>query len=459
MRSRGSDWKTKWEQELDATLPELRADVREHPIPASHKRPALRRKRVDGPHYALLALAAVLLLMLCFTPVLRELLQEPPAEGETGTLIALHINPSVAFAADSEGKVVQLLALNADADVILSHAGFAEEVIGLPLTEAIVRYTDLAARLGYLDPNTQGDAVCLRVCEGASLHAESAVAELEDYFCRLGARIAVAEEKLSRTDFSALIGTESVEDLLLAPVGTAVLFGERALSALTEQELQAHYESTVLCGEVKETLSARLHSRMEQFSAHAEALLHVTELSGRVLAHPDNPGIFIKNYWYLAEESDPAEYTPSFASLMTEMECALADYAEAYGREIASVGDLLSLTEESVRWSVENLLSLLEDFSDALLLEHADDLLTCLESIGEDTEQIRALLTPPTTAEEFLGKHALALQMSFDTREESGREAYNTEREPLGQKEYLAFLDAVKAEYGSLADYWKTQNP
>lgn len=463
MRFGRSDWKKKWTRELDAALPELRADVRSYPISVPKENAERQTSRAIPYRRLLVGAAAVLLLCLCVLPLLLPLGEDaPPAVTPTRTLVTLHINPAAAFATDGEGKVTQIRAVNADADVILAHEGFLEQAIGLPLADAVVLFTDLAAQLGYLDLDTAGDAICLRVCEGASTHAEEAVGSLEQYFCQRGARIAVAEEEISGEDFSRLIGAEesagNTENLFLSLAEGAALFCERTAEQVGNEELSSYYESTVLHHELKTVLQNSLLAHLGDFAEHAAALVRLTEKSTAVLLHEDNPGLFIKNYWHLAEQGGSEDYTPAFAACMAEMKAELDAYEVAYGRRIESIGDLLALSEESIRWSVEQLVLLLENFSGEIFMEHAEILLGRLELIGEDTEELKSLMTPPKTLEEFLSKSRLALELEFDALAESHREGYGQERPAINDEDYRDFLRGIEEKYGSLAAFWEEKN-
>ena len=127
-------------------------------------------------------------------------------------IFALEINPGVSFVTNAEGEVLGVNALNADSDVVLSDKSTLDAIKGKPLTDAVVAYTDAAARLGYIDLN--GSAGAVRVSgsgDGEKALLASAAESLRGYFKAKGAYVVVAEELIGVDEMSAVLGVSGAE--------------------------------------------------------------------------------------------------------------------------------------------------------------------------------------------------------------------------------------------------------
>lgn len=156
-------WKKRWKQELDEMVPPLPAQTRNAKICNSRRRGivewfAVRKKRIFA------CLASGLAAALCLCLVLPQLLtpidssNSSPSNPQTSaptqsvyTMVAVEINPSVVFCADSRGEVVSVVASNADADVILSDETRLKEMTGKTVERAAEIFVDYAAQLGFLE--------------------------------------------------------------------------------------------------------------------------------------------------------------------------------------------------------------------------------------------------------------------------------------------------------------------
>lgn len=76
--------------------------------------------------------------------------------------VCIEINPRVEFLTNRDKEVTSFKPLNEEAKTLL----IDEEIVGLPVTEATVKFVDLCARAGYIDVNGKDNAVKISVLSG-----------------------------------------------------------------------------------------------------------------------------------------------------------------------------------------------------------------------------------------------------------------------------------------------------
>ena len=118
-----NNWKRKWREELDEVMPNLKESVQAYPIPEKQNGESLpvRKPFVFGSKFYAIATAIfAVILAVCLTLVfaLRSPTQVTPVATSYAAIV--EINPKVMFSVDKSGKVTAVIALNEDADVILS---------------------------------------------------------------------------------------------------------------------------------------------------------------------------------------------------------------------------------------------------------------------------------------------------------------------------------------------------
>lgn len=220
-------WKKRWIQELDGKIPKLSEEVRNAPIYASaEEQPTKKRFSFRDwvlahkrRFYGVIATASAAVATL--TIVLPIALQSTPgtsSSGESGVLpivntasvMLLEINPKAVFSVDKEGVVTDVVALNQDADVIISDTARTAEMEGKTAQQAMQTFVDYAAKLGYLNLNAQS---AIRVTEyeneTASVQVTDIGASLETYFKTMGAQIVVVQDTLSGEEFCQRAGIEN----------------------------------------------------------------------------------------------------------------------------------------------------------------------------------------------------------------------------------------------------------
>lgn len=216
-------WKKRWERELDEKIPALSKQTRETQIRASRKRGiferfALYKKRI----FACLAGGLAAMLCLCFT--LPQLLTpqtpsnsvqstpQPSTPTQAGyTMLAVEINPSAVFCVDNNGKVVSVIASNADADLILSNATRVQEMTGKTVDEAAGIFVDYAAQLGFLQ-FAQTSAIRVTACTDDA-PVSAVCAAVEGYLKNKGALGVVVERNVEWNAFCEDFEIPKGEDL------------------------------------------------------------------------------------------------------------------------------------------------------------------------------------------------------------------------------------------------------
>lgn len=261
--------KKKWEQELEQCLPPLREDVRCAPIPCKaqkEKKNFASLFRAFGKKWAIPAGALALILVLCLT------LPTTPTDTPTTPVghpaaVMLEINPGAVFSVDETGKVVQVIAANADADVILSQEARRTALIGVPISDAVKTFVDYSVQLGYLNLS-ENAIIRISSCEQVQENSEDLTAtlrqELETYFRQEGAYVAVAAERMAPSDFcrrAGLADAQSVEALT------------QELSTLSAFYFERHREQW----EESYAQAVDVSSRLEQIVQRLEELPFISE--------------------------------------------------------------------------------------------------------------------------------------------------------------------------------------
>lgn len=216
-------WKKRWRRELDEKIPPLSEQTRETQMRVSRKRGvfewfSLYKKRI----FACLAggLAAALCLCLTLPHILTpqnpsnsvQSTPQPSTPTQAGyTMLAVEINPSAVFCVDNNGKVVSVIASNADADLIFSNETRVQEMTGKTVDEAAGIFVDYAAKLGFLQLS-QTSAIRVTACTDDALVSAVRTA-VEEYFKNKGALGVVVERKVEWNAFCEDFAIPKGEDL------------------------------------------------------------------------------------------------------------------------------------------------------------------------------------------------------------------------------------------------------
>lgn len=489
-------WKKRLNKEFDAMAPEMSNELRNAPIITGRE----EHKREEKPAYSgfssrkagfwgLAGVAAVLVVV--FVSLALAGVFGGADKNET-YVFALEINPDVSFVTDSEGTVLGVNSLNADADVVLSDDSTLNAIKGKPLSEAVVAYTDTAARLGYIDLNTAADAVRLSGSEGKEQKLLSGAAEnLRGYFKNKGAYVAVAENVVGVSEMGEILGVagaKQTSDLVCAMQDASLAYGERLAVGVNAEGLKKLHESYIVDSQLYDYISTAILAGIDDFASNARALAEIGILNLKITFSRDNPSAVLTDYWSVTERFDDAYFSDEFRALTDGMKLLLTDYASNFGADITSkdefygelydfavlagkefedlVFSLASSAIESItdpqaifeafeEFAAIDFGKILEDLTPQTILSSLSEYRGILAKSGIDTNLTEALSQAPTTVAEYISEMRSVVNAIYETRTKVFSEGYATAREALTDAEYSAFLDRIAREYGSTENFWK----
>lgn len=373
-------------------------------------------------------------------------------------VFTLEINPAVSFITDSYGVVTDVKALNDDADVILCSDEVIAELKNVPLSEALVIYTDYAVQLGYIDAQSTQNAVRISYTEQTEAQLKQiAVNGLEKYFKEKGIVSVVAFEELDvdkLAERNGVEGTGDVEQLVEELKKFPDHFVARNVGGKLPEEIKAIYEEKIISAHVFDKVKQQLLDCADRIADNVEKLVEIYSLQSEIVVHQDNPYFIPVDYWTLKENYN-GHYTPEFDNLMQTMQRLLDNYHRDFGVLINSIGDLsrvynvysalLNVEVEEVFAGLE-----VEDF-----IDESQNFVEILKNVGCNTEGLTELLSVPETAEEYFEKSKAMLNQMHKDRKEQNKDAYGQEREQISDEDYRENANSIEKEYGSLSDYFE----
>ncbi len=488
-------WQERWFEELDAATPALTDDVLNAPIESADLSTSTREKKTEQKNVfqklfatkksriigIVSACAAGLIgLGIALPSILNPYLppSNPPViTASAKDAIVVEINPEAVFSVDSEGKVLSVVANNADADVILSSPARIEEMEGESIETAVEVFVDYAAQLGFLDYSTP-DAIRI------SASKEECVEKLNDclqtFFCEKGAMIVVIPETVTLETLCRRIGIDAQDtDKLVEKLsGLPELYSRRKAEGKDDKALEELYRETIPVEDVKSYFEETIRKNIEKIEKNIADVQVLKAKSQEIYSHADNPFAFLggADFWTLksihktqSERKNKggldlpfdtdwlSQYTEEFAALMTEMQTLLTAYEQEYGAKI----DTVYAFEETVRVAnslpLQTLKALLEEFTVEGFGEHIDLLCGILRNIGIDVSFKKGLYDVPTTKEEYFAKTEQFIVERFDRLKDGNAAKYeeNGKREKIDEQTYRQYVDGIVAEYGSLTEYWE----
>lgn len=449
-------WKKRWKEELDRSIPALREDIVNAPVPVCEETyaangAAVKAKKYAGPITAVVAALAVCIVFLIFLLA---------SGGSANSYVfTVEINPAATFSTDAEGRITGVMSSNADADVILSVAQGEDSLLGKELDEAVVWYTDKAAMLGFLNVTEIGSAV--RISAGEGSKSESLLSgvktTLENYFVDKGVYAVVVSETVGAEELkqrSGIADGKNVADLVKYIAKSKVLYSDRAAEGLTKEELQAAYESEFIDEKLYRLMSGYLAENIAKIEKNAADIKNLWSLYDQIAEHEENPALYLKDYWTLKKYyADELEERDGLNALIADMDRAIADYERNYGVEITDVVSLRVASDISAAYPVESLKEMLKNVTKETFRSSYGDICGLLGAIGVDTEYLSSLIDVPETVEEYYRKISAELAAEYDYRKSLYAEVYGQYREAIA--DYNEYVEKVISEYGSLSDYWK----
>lgn len=457
-----SSWKKQWLPELDKTVPQKSQVYSSVPLPekVEQKRlPPSKRWWVLAPVTAVIIIAIVLTVVFLVPGTTGD--KDPIS---TPVMLTIEINPSASFVTDKDGIIVNVVALNSDADVVLS-GDTLSKINGKVLSEGVKIYVDKARELGYINSDN-GGALRISFLEGADDQTVSAVkSAVEDYAKSNGVFIAVLGEIVDedtfaeRSGLTELIGKD-IEECLSYLQNMQESYSARLAATTDITELSALYED-VLSDYTRafDGVLTALNDGAQKISSYALDLIDISYASLTILNHSQNPGIFIHyDYWTIKERySDYSKLDEDLASLMEEMDVRLDAYNLKYGKDILSLTDLTSLYDKYKNVSYQDVIDLIDRVSEGITLKDLAWLSEYADALGVEIGELRDVIDIPSNAEEYIEKVGKLIDMELTERIAENAEAYNAERNALTSDEYAEEYARILETYGSLLEYWNSQ--
>ncbi|MBQ7913205.1 MAG: hypothetical protein IJ308_05665 [Clostridia bacterium] len=475
------NWKKRWQKELDNIVPAMNEELKNEPIPVAEEvknRPIIReenalpwyKKLFSSPRRiaAFASACGVCVLTLGLSLVFGLQFQKGGDSGAGASMgaVSVQINPEAVFSVDDKGRVSAVAAMNTDADVILSDSARIAAMQGKPVEEAVKAFVDYAARLGYLDLSAR-DAVRVTSCTSEDT-TEIISNCLQSYFCEKGAYIVVVEESVGVTEFAEYIGlgaTASVETLAENIQALTVPYFIRYAENQTDKRLEELYYEQVEKTEMEEVFGQILQRNFDKLQKYVADVQALAAQEERIRNHSDNPlhklgGLVPCDYWILQGTDKEIEYTADFESCMKDMERMLKEYEIEYEKRIISSIDFQMAVEECDALPLDTLKMLMENFDAELFArlfeENSASLIKILKNIGEDVSHLSHLYEAPTDWEDYGAKMQKYVGSRYEVLEEKGKEAYEQDREKIGENDYNSYLQTLLEEYGSMEKYWES---
>ena len=263
-------WKKRWREELDDAIPTLRQDVKDASMLHVQKseRPSFKAWLKTHKTRFFTGLATCCAAVIAAVVALPYLLPPPTVERQAGAYF-VEINPRAMFVVNDEGKIENVAAVNADADVILSSSVRVDNIIGKTPEEGIQVFVDYAAQLGYLDLDNHA-AMRLSGC-GNQEKLEKTTSALQKYFCKKGVLAAVVSENVSLQVFCERTGLpeyETKEELTQSISSFSILYTTRvADNSSGEVEWQETYRE-VTAKEIDRAIQAMIAEHLQAIAAH-----------------------------------------------------------------------------------------------------------------------------------------------------------------------------------------------
>lgn len=330
-------WKKRWLDELENTLPPMRQEVHDEPLPCE-KNGVIKKSNAFRDWFAThkkrffagvaTCVAAVVgvcaALPFLFPPTVEEPVKTPSA-------LYLEINPSAVFSVDENGTIVAVVAGNADADVILSDQTRVEEIVGKTAETGVCVFVDYAARLGYLDLNTPS---AVRLSGIAENELKAAVSGIEVYFREKGAYAVVVNETLSLAEFCSRTGIACASDaqsLVESVNALNRMYSKRQAEGKTDEEVQSLYGELVALEQLEEIIKI-----MEWLGMDTTALKALIELPQTLAEYTEKiDAYFMQTYQQLLEK-----YEEGYGQVRDEIaETDYEAYIESIEREYGSLSE------------------------------------------------------------------------------------------------------------------------
>jgi len=364
--------------------------------------------------------------------------ENPPLSDEFSVCAAtLEINPSVTMITDKNGNVSKVIALNDDADVILSKNERYDSLIGVALSDAITQFVDCAAKLGYLNLDSP-DAVRISFTgDSESTWLDNSVSELEKYFDDKNISTVVIHDVLDVKAFCQRSGIDGVEDkeaLKNWADDISALCVERSAAKLSESEIAALYREECM----EKILKQELHDSLDSY---VKLILEMHKTNVEILTSA------LTDYWSIKENGWPV-FVPDknkAAELVSKMDNLILDFENRYGKKISSYDELLQTIAD------------ITDLTSQFLAAWENGVESALEMLNESgvaiNDTIKKLISnTPTDSENYISAVKDTYSVKYDSMENSNRNLYESERPSV---DYSELKNNLINTHGSLNDFFE----
>lgn len=240
------NWKRKLNRELDGIVPPYGDAL---PAPA---RPARRR-------FGWMAAVAAVLVLAVVLPFLLPI-------GSASACVAVEINPKVVFVVKG-GKVQSCVALNEDADVVLSYYGLQQKLCGQSVEEAVSAFADTAAKLGYVDMD---DVAAARISGTDKNKVQSVSQALSQFFAQKGVYAVAVQNFATVSEISDIIG-QNVRTFAAQANKISPVYSQRS-APKDARQAEEYYRTHYLFGEVKQTVQLLVQCFMQDILDFADGI-------------------------------------------------------------------------------------------------------------------------------------------------------------------------------------------
>lgn len=453
------NWKKSWLKELDSITPKLSDEVKDAPIPARGETVVNDGGVAVKARYnskTLIITVTAMLLCLAIAGLAVFLPKKPSA-----SVFTVEINPTVNFVTDGSGTVTGVMAVNGDADVILSDEEVYRSLLGKKIDEAVTLYVDYAARLGYLDISKDGAAVRISGCKDSRPDKllQGVNGALQGYFTKKGVYAVAITEAVDLAEYGTRSGMKdvgSLADMVKFVADGKTLTLQRNSENMSTAQLQSSYKDLV--GDYDDFMLSNIKDNVNKIVNSAADVKKLAELNKAIEQSGDNPSFLflLKDYWSVKTYYSAASYTQEFSALMGEMETALNDYKTDYGVEFADKRSLLKADAKlnNLPVPLEKLQEWLDDMTAAMLETCSAVLSDVMEIAGVLDEKLGELMKLPENAAEYVTKASEVLKHNFDKRAEEYKATYGQNRAEISEENYADYLSGIAERYGSLGEYW-----
>ena len=409
------NWKRQWKTELDIVIPELSDTVKNAPINvAESSTPVYSDKKVAKfslKNKIITACASIAVVMIVALSWILIPIINGGGNGDNGNdfvpaVITVEINPKATFVLDEEGSAINIVAMNTDADVILSDKARLNEMLNKPIAKAVEVFVDYATKLGYVDVDNQDAIRFSRVGDWKKEWNNSLNNDLKEYFKKNNYKVAVLNEEVALAEFcnrTGIANIQSVEDLTTWTASVSTLFSARGVENLSIDAIKQAYSNEIVKTFAINELSAIL----------GKLIIDVTDAQvciGQALIKGEYAKIsYIRSQFNLK-----------------------------YGTNFRGYDDMLTFfksVSENTSDLITRLLNIDNPLNFSLILEEIEN---CFKI---DVSAYKKLATVPENLSEYLKKMEVVSNMTFNKKISDNRKVIDTERENFDYDGWL--LDFV----------------